>query len=106
MGKIAGDLSKLLGEIKIKPVIVSEQEITSSIKDINLKEAAIEIARIVFVNAPTGTDSSILGEALSVAAAAKADEYNIESRVVLEAVIAYLISAVESATSELTEDVD
>lgn len=106
MNQIASDLSKLLEDVKAKPVVVKESaKLEAAQQGVTPEEnsVAIDIVKIVIANAPAGTDPSSIGEALLIAAQAKAEETNTSTRQVVESVFDYLIKAIETAQGSLDE---
>src|SRR5277367_1649112 len=97
MKMIAADLSKLLEDVKEKPVIVkTTAKLEAASQGVTPEEnsVAIDIVKIVIANAPVGTDPSSIGEAFLIAAQTKAEETNTSTRQVVESVFDYLIEAI------------
>lgn len=106
MKQIANDLSKLLEDIKAKPVaaktVAKVEEAPQGVTP-DENDVAVEIFKTVIDNAPAGIDPSSIGEALLIAATTKAEETNAPTRQVIESVFDYLIKVIETAQGSLEE---
>lgn len=106
MKEIAQNLSKILEDIKTKPVVVKTvAKVEEALKGetLNENDVAVEIFKTVVDNAPTGIDPTSVGEALLIAATTKAEETNTSTRQVIESVFDYLIKVIETAQGSLEE---
>lgn len=97
LSEMASDLSKLLSEVKVKPVIVAENKTPP----VDTAKLASEITALVFKTAPLGSSPSLVAEALIHASTVKATEHKLSAKEVFEATIDYCIKMVESAQNKL-----
>lgn len=98
LNNIAGDLNKLLSEVKVKPVVVESKKAP---KVVNMEALASELASVVFKTAPVGTKPEVVAEALLHASKVKAREHKLDTQEVFESTIDYCIKVIESAQSKI-----
>lgn len=106
-GEMASDLSKLLEEVKVKPIIVKEQAAEpmaqpEAPKTVDTRDLARQVVGEVFGKAPKGIRSDQVGLTLHYACDAVAVEHSLTRDEVFAAVMEYCIGAIE--TAQLHED--
>jgi hypothetical protein len=107
LGDMAGDLNKLLSEVKVKPIIIKEhKEPPAPVEPKpDTGELAREIVGAVFSNVAKGVKPTDVGHAIHLACEDVAESKKISKEEIFEAVMNYCIEAVESAQN-LLEDCD
>lgn len=112
LGEMAGDLNRLLSEVKVKPVVVKEDTAAPAVPappapvveaKVDTRELAREIVAAVFGNATSAKKASDIGEAIHFACEELAGSKKISKEEIFEAVMNYCIEAVESAQNILED---
>lgn len=107
LGEMAGDLSKILSEVKVKPIVVKEEKAAPipETPKVDTREVAREVVAAVFGSVTPGTKALDIGHAIHLACEEVAGSKKLTKDQVFEAVMTYCIEAVESAQN-LLEDCD